>query len=383
MGDLGGGAMGALGGAAKGAAYGSAIPVIGTGVGAIAGGILGGIGGLFGGGDEEAEKAAAARAETLRLIRELGKPPEEAKAIVMQKYTSAGNYTPEMEKNLERELTSQVEFVKDDPQVRDAQMATLLQLQKTGRTGVTDQSKADINKLRQDTEREAQGRQQAILQQAQMRGEGSAGSDLAAQLMGAQAGNERMSMAREQATASGNQNALQAIAQSGELSGNIRGQDYSQGMGKASAKDVMALAQQKVSQDIKQRNVASSNLGQQYNLDNAQSLANRNVSTANTEAVRQRTTQGSDWDRKAKYTDKLTGQSDAEATRQTAAAGAAAQGNEKMWGAVGGAVDKYGGKVSDKIAGIFDKKKPEELGKLTEDVSGLGKALGSATGILS
>ncbi len=128
-----------------------------------------------------------------------------------------------------------------DPTLRLAQMGALRQLQETGGAGGLDLgSRVALNQAAADTARRERGSREAILQQMAMRGAGGSGASLAAQLANQQGAAERNAMSGEQAAADARARALAATAQSGELAGGIRGQDWGEASQRAGALDALS-----------------------------------------------------------------------------------------------------------------------------------------------
>jgi hypothetical protein len=262
---------------------------------AIAGPIVGSIvGNVASSGDRKRarEAAAAATAELMRM----GMPPDMAREIVYKEFQKAGTLTPEMEQEINLGV-SEVAQIQEDPSLRNAQTSALNILAQKGQTGFSPEDQAALNAVRDEINREAQAKQQTIMQNFQQRGMGGAGAELAAQLMEAQGSSNRMSREGIDVAGAASQRALEAMRQSAALGGDIRGQDFNVANTKASAKDQFQRFNVENQMARQQRNVNSRNQAQEFNLNNAQDIANRNVMQHNNEQVRQREGLGQNWDR--------------------------------------------------------------------------------------
>lgn len=297
----------------------------------IAAPILGGaLGGLFGSEDRSQAKDMAAKAYQEALS--LGMPPDLAKEVVLQKFKSAGTLTPELEQAINIG-PSEVAELKEDPATRNAQIQALQQLQMSGR-GLSPQDRAKFNQLRDETQRDAEAKRQQIMQSFAQRGMGGAGNELAAQLQQAQASANQASTGGDQIAAASAENALNSIRQAGDLSGQVRSQDFNVANTKASAADQFNRFNTENQISRQTRNIGSQNNAQATNLANNQDIANKNTSTANNELLRQNQAKRDYWDDQLKRT----------TLRSNAAGGNAtvlnnqADSTAKKWAGVGSSV---------------------------------------------
>lgn len=246
----------------------------------VVGGILGKV---FSGGARK--KAEALAKEAYAEIDKLGLPPDEAMPLLLEKFKSAGMYTPELEQEINQEV-SKVAQITEDPRLKDAQMRALESLQQSGRTGLNATDRAAYNKLRQESQRDTEARRQGIIQNMQARGQAGSGGELAAQLLSAQAGADQQSAAGDELAGAAAQRALQAMAQSGQLGGQVRGQDLDFNKTIAEAQDEMERFNIQNAVNRQQRNIGSKNQAQASNLANEQAIMNANAQQANQEQAR-------------------------------------------------------------------------------------------------
>lgn len=211
-------------------------------------GVIGGIGDLIGGllgGNAAAEKEAQRQKllqQNIDELKALGVPDEQARIQALQNIQNIDQGTTEYDK------------VQEDPQLRQAQIAALAQLQGLANEGgmnLTD--KANLANLQGEAAAQERGARQAILQNAAARGQSGSGFELAAQLANQQGSATRNANNSLNVAAQAQARALQAMQQAGSTAGNIRNQDYGQASDKAKAQDI-----------INQFNTANQNQLQQY-----------------------------------------------------------------------------------------------------------------------
>lgn len=215
----------------------------------------------------------------------LGYPPELARDIVLEEMKSVGAYTPELEQAIQQEESALAQ-ISEDPTLRQAQIQALSSLQQRGETGFTAQERATANQLRSEVERDANARQQSILQGMQTRGMSGSGAELAAQLSAQQAATSERAAGADRLSAMAAENALQAIAQGGNMAGSIRSQDLGVATTKAQAEDAMRQFNLQNAIARQQRNIASKNAAQATNLAEQQKIADYNLQQRNAELQR-------------------------------------------------------------------------------------------------
>jgi hypothetical protein len=251
---------------------------------AIAAPVLGGIvGGIMGAGDRAAAQAAAQ--EAYNEIAKLNAPPDLSQRIILEKFKQAGIYTPQLEQQISAGF-SKVAQIQEDTKLRDAQMGGLNLLRERATSGLNATDRASLNQIRQQAAIDQQGRLEAIRQNMAARGMSGSGNELAQQLSAAQAAGANESMEADRIAAQAQQAALQAALQSGQLGGQIRSQDFDVNKTKADAADRFNLFDIQNSVARQQRNVASQNQGQMYNLSEAQRLDDANTQMENAERER-------------------------------------------------------------------------------------------------
>jgi hypothetical protein len=137
-------------------------------------------------------------------------------------------------------IDSEWESFATDPVMRQRQLAALAALDSIVNSGglmLTDQ--AVLNKLSSDVGAEDRGRREAILQNYQMRGMGSSGNELAAQMMNAQASANRQAQQSMDVAGMAQKRALDAIISGSDVAGRVRGDDFREAAARAQAMDQM------------------------------------------------------------------------------------------------------------------------------------------------
>lgn len=257
----------------------------GGGLGASIGGVIGGLIGQ----DQASGDRAKGQGYSEQAFQELlglGLPPDLSKEIILQHFQEAGMLTPEMEQDIEQTY-SKVAQMQTDPTGRNAQLQALQKLKGLSQTGLGAEDRAALNQVRDQVQRDLEGKRQQIMQNFQARGQGGSGAELISQLQAAQGSANQASMEGDRLAAMAQQRAREALMQSSNLGSDIRNQDYTESLNRARAED--ALNQFNVQNQIarEQRNVASRNSAQMANLQNKQSIMNANVQMNNNELYRQ------------------------------------------------------------------------------------------------
>ena len=244
--------------------------------------IGGAIGNAASSGDRDA--ARQAQAEALKQMLDLKVPDPQQQKIYLQRLVSQGQLDPEMESYINAS-PSKMEGVSTDPRLKEAQMRALSQMQSLGNTGFNAQDKMVLNQAAADTARQAQGRDQSILQSMAQRGMGGAGSELAARMMSAQQATQNQAEQGDRVAAMAQQRALESIAQAGGMAGSLRSQDFDQQSAIARAQDQINQFNTQNRIAAQQRNVSASNQAQQYNLAERQRIADTNAGLANQQEI--------------------------------------------------------------------------------------------------
>lgn len=212
-------------------------------------------------------------------------PDIDAMKVNLEKYVEQGVITPEMANTILQEQTAMA-GVSTDPRLKNAQMAALGSLQDVAnQKGMTVADKAAVNQITSEENANERGQREAILQNAQQRGVGGSGLELASQLANQQGSATRASQRGFDVAANAQQRALEAMVQAGNMGGNIRNQDFSEQSAIAQAKDAISRFNAANQNTTQAANVAAKNQAQYANLTNKQNTANANVDLSNKQQV--------------------------------------------------------------------------------------------------
>jgi hypothetical protein len=267
----------------------------------VAGPIVGGlVGNVMSQGDRSSQKKAMKRA--LAELESVGLPPDLSKEIIYQQFQKVGILTPQLEEDLSDSIAeSEQAKIKEDPELRKAQIQALSAMQGRAKVGLSAEDRAALNQIRTETQRDAEAKRQQVLQQMQARGMGGSGAALVAQL---QAGQDAQNLASQQSDtqmAQAQSRALQALGASSDMASQMRGQDFDVNQARAQAIDERNrfLAENSIARQ--QRNVSTLNQAQLENLREQQRITELNTQQANQEKLRQVAEQGSLYDRTLGY----------------------------------------------------------------------------------
>lgn len=250
--------------------------------GLVAGGaglLIDGIGSLFGESDEEKKRKMIE--QMLAEYNGIEPPTVGEQEINPEMYSSAGQITPDQSVAYSQGPTAYNDIVADQAP-RDAQMEALDSMSQIGRDGGLRLSdKAALNDVRNDVASADKGRRDSILARSARRGRGGSGFELAAQLADSQASANRASDEGMKIAGMAQDNAMDAIANAGQMGGQIRGQDFSQAAAKAGATDAISRFNTQNQQAVTNLNTGIRNDAQRTNLTNRQNVSNANTGLRN------------------------------------------------------------------------------------------------------
>lgn len=140
-----------------------------------------------------------------------------------------------------------------DPSTRSAQMDALNRLSGIGAAGgMDDQSKAALQQAQMSSAQQAKGATDAALSRAQAEGRLNSGRALSAQIQAGQGAANANSMAGTQAVSDARNRAMNALATTGQLGGQIRGADYGQASDRAAAQNQIGQFNAQMAQGAQQ-----------------------------------------------------------------------------------------------------------------------------------
>lgn len=176
---------------------------------------------------------------------------------------------------------------------RSAQMAALQKLTQIGQGGFDPEYQQKVQQAAMQAQNQAQSRQQSLMDSFARRGISGSGLELAANMSGNAQSMNQAAMANQQAATDAYRNQMQALAQSGQLGGQIFGQDEAMQGQNAAIINAFNQRMTAAQQNYEQQRALALTDAQAKNTATAQDLANQNVNNANnaTLADRQRADQ--------------------------------------------------------------------------------------------
>lgn len=244
-------------------------------------------GGLIGNAKASKDREAAEKQiqQSVLDLEAIGVPSAQARQIALEQYQNLGGVSPELQDAVKLGDTN-LGGISLDPKFKEAQLQALSSMQDIGNSGgLRLQDKADIEKVLAELNQNDRGKREAKIAEMKSRGQFGSGLELAAELDSNQASSQRAHEFGLGVAAEAQKRALDAIAASGTLGGNLRTQDYNEQSKLAEARDLIAKWNAENSQAVKNWNVGTRNTAQQYNLEKAQNLANANVDTRNKQEI--------------------------------------------------------------------------------------------------
>lgn len=241
---------------------------------------------------QEARKQTSANLEQIRGIYnkmqvpsfdESGTPvPKfDMRKLTPEDYKVLQQYVPEVADQVKEIAPQVIQQTGDMGTGRSAQLQALQQLRGLG-SGQTDPAfEARMQQASRQASADSQSKIDAITQSQERRGLLGSGNQLAAQLQAATGGMDMQAQMGSQAAMESYRNQLQALRDSAQLGGQIRGEDQSM---QAQNAGIINAYNQRTAQAGQQYQDYRANLlnqGQLHNQGLAQDLANRNVENAN------------------------------------------------------------------------------------------------------
>lgn len=252
--------------------------------------ILGGvIGNIAGAGDRRSARDQVS--EAMGMLANMGMPPELAREIVYKKLEQQGQLTPELEQIIQQEA-SKVAEIQADPESIRAQKQALEMLGQRSQVGMTPEERANLAVVQQQAARDAESKRQQILQNMQQRGQAGGGQELAAALGASQAAASTANLGGIQAASAADQARMAALGKYAGLAGDIRSGSFGEEQVRGSAADALQRFNIENQRGVQQRNIGSKNVAQQFNLQEAQRIAD-----ANTQMQNQAKQQAREWAR--------------------------------------------------------------------------------------
>ena len=325
---------------------------------------MGGVAGaIIGNSQAQSQRDAAMAAQQNALNQYLGMsaPSIAGQQLNLQDYQNAGPYQAQNEQALAMGPTA-MGNISVDPRLAQAQMAALSQLSQTGQMGMTPAEAAALASAQQNAAGQAQAKNAQIMDQFARTGMGGSGAQLAAQLQNSQGAAQMLANNSNQVAQNAQQNALQAISQSGGLAGQIGAQQFGQQAEIARAKDYINQFNTQNSQNVQNTNVQNANQAALRNLQNQQNLMNQNTQLSNQQQQYNKQLQQQQFNNQMALASGRAGQYQGIANTQNNYAGNTAN----MWAGIGQGVDTGAGAAynaynnanpstgNDYMSGYFD-----------------------------
>lgn len=218
----------------------------------------------------------------LAQIQGIQDPDLQAHAI--EQYSNQYNFSPEQAQALKQQASTLSNY-QTDPALRQTQMNALAQLGQISNGGFTDADRAAIQSINMQNDTAERGNQDAIMQDMQRRGQGGSGQELASRMISNQGAANRAADQSRAVMQMGQQRALQALAQQGQMASSLRGQDLTEEEKRAQAGDAINRFNAQNGQQVLMANTQAANQAAQQRALNTQGIANQNTDIRNAQAA--------------------------------------------------------------------------------------------------
>lgn len=225
-------------------------------------------------------RANQAYANALAQLSGVYVPSIEEQKVAYQTPGLVGTYNPLLEQSPDQ-MATEMAGVSTDPRLQQAQMDYLQRLGQMGETGMTMEDRAALDQIQRQTQAQQQSQQNAILQNMAQRGTLGSGMELAARLNASQQAADSASQQGLQVAAQAQKRGLEALAQAGGLSGQMRGQEFNEKSDIAKAQDVIGQFNLQNALQTNRGNVAEQRAAQQRNLAAQQAAAEQTAQIRN------------------------------------------------------------------------------------------------------
>jgi hypothetical protein len=231
-----------------------------------------------------AKKQADAAAKVEAMYGKINAPTVEEQKLMLDQFGYQGDFSPEAMEALGLGPSS-MEGVSANQQAVDAQANALAGMQEIAEGGLSESDMAAAREIQRQTSNSDMARRKSILNEMAQRGTLDSGMELAAKLQGAQDTTETQASANDKLIQAAQARALQALSQTGDMSQQMRYQDFSEKSNIAKAKDAINEFNTRNRQSVNNENVDNRNQAQGRNLDARQQLNNQNVNLRNQEQI--------------------------------------------------------------------------------------------------
>jgi len=232
-----------------------------------------GIAKVFGGGDIKAQQIS----DPFKGIKI---PSIYEQQIILQNPDLMGQYTPEQQQAMQMNVSA-MEGISADQGTIDSQNQALQGISEVAKGGFTEGDKAAMRESERGVNQQAQARQKAILNSMASRGVLGSGAELAAQLQGNQQSLDQAGSESNRILQAAQARSLAALGQQGSLAGQMRSQQFGEKSDVAKARDAINQFNVQNAQNVANTNVGNRNQAQMYNLQQKQSLEDQRAANAN------------------------------------------------------------------------------------------------------
>ena len=231
-------------------------------------------------GDKAAAQAAYQKAYD--AYANINIPDIQKQQLALQDPTVQGLLNPAMiNASQNQQTTNAMAGIQTDPRLQQAQMNALNTMSQMGQQGLTPTDMAALNSSNRAVAGANQANQQSILQSLAQRGASGGGLELATRLQAAQGAADQAGQNSNNIMSQAQQRMLQAVAQEGQLGGQMQAQQFGQQSQQAQAANAIANFNAQQAAAAQNANVANTNAAQAGNLANAQTINNQAVATHN------------------------------------------------------------------------------------------------------
>ena len=166
-------------------------------------------------------------AEAFNVLNQLGLAPDESKEIIYREFSSAGDFTPEMEQDL-GQIHSQMSQYKESPEAVSAGLDALQKYKDLSRTGMSIEDELALSDIRDRISQEARSQKASALEEAQRANRGGSGAELMASLNVGNAAASRLAKENMAQAAQAQNTRIAALGKMAQQASDIRrqGLDY-------------------------------------------------------------------------------------------------------------------------------------------------------------
>lgn len=207
-----------------------------------------------------------------------------------EKLTQVAKYVPEMAPMIKEAAPQLIQNSSTMKLGRDAQIAALKKLSSIGSGEFDPEYAQKVQQAARQAQSEAQSRQQSLMDSFARRGLAGSGLELAASLAGNAQSMDRQAMTNQQAATDAYRNQMSALAQSGQIGGQLFAQDQNLQAQNAGIINAFNQRMSAAQQNWEQQRAQALNDAQVRNLAEQQRISDQNTNNANaaTLADRQR-----------------------------------------------------------------------------------------------